>query len=119
MKPMSYGTARQKRKDNFSNQVVSSSQPGVSQPRLNAIAGPLKGSVFQLPEGDWTVGRSSGCQLCLKDTGVSREHCIFRRKGERTTLRDNNSHNGTFVNGQPIGEKEILQGDQIRVGGSI
>src|SRR5205085_8380109 len=44
---------------------------------------------------------------------------IFRRKGEHTTLRDNNSHNGTFVNGQPIGEKEILQGDQIRVGSSV
>ena len=89
------------------------------QPRLIATAGPLKGSVFPLPESEWSVGRSSACQLPLKDTGVSREHCMFRQDGERCILRDLNSHNGTFVNGLSIGEKEILQGDQIRIGGSI
>ncbi len=89
------------------------------QPRLIATAGPLKGSVFPLPESDWTVGRSSACQLPLKDTGVSREHCTIRRDGQRCILRDLGSHNGTFVNGQPVGEKEILQGDQLRIGGSI
>src|SRR5437660_5486555 len=89
------------------------------QPRLIAITGPLKGSVFSLPESDWTAGRSSSCQLSLKDTGVSREHCVFRCDGLRCTVRDLNSHNGTFVNGQSIGEKEILQGDHIRIGGSV
>src|SRR5437660_1425108 len=116
---MSGSAAKENRKDNFNNQVVSASQTSVKQPRLIAISGPLKGSVFPLPESDWSVGRSSGCQLVLKDTGVSREHCIFRRTGEHCTLRDNNSHNGTFVNGQPIGQKEILQGDQIRLGSSV
>ena len=89
------------------------------QPRLIATAGSLKGSVFPLPETEWSVGRGSACQLSLKDTGVSREHCVFRRDGQRCILRDLNSHNGTFVNNLAIGEKEILQGDHIRIGSSV
>ncbi|MGI8746339.1 MAG: sigma 54-interacting transcriptional regulator [Bryobacteraceae bacterium] len=89
------------------------------QPRLIAVAGLLKGSVFPLTQGEWTVGRGAACQLSLRDTGVSREHCVFRFDGQRCLLRDLSSHNGTFVNSLLIGEKEILQGDQIRIGSSV
>ncbi len=87
-------------------------------PKLIATAGPLKGSVFPLTEGEWTIGRSAKNQLRLKDNGVSREHCVFRRSGEQVTLRDLGSHNGTFVNGERIGEKELRSGAEVRIGAS-
>jgi len=51
-----------------------------SQPRLVAVSGPLKGSMFPLAEGDWSVGRLAGNALFLDDSGVSRHHCIFIAK---------------------------------------
>ncbi len=88
-------------------------------PRLITIAGPLKGSVFPLPEGEWTIGRGAQNQLSLKDTGASREHCLFQRSGEQVVLRDLRSHNGTFVNGKRIGETELQSGAEIRIGASV
>ena len=89
------------------------------QPRLVAVSGPLKGSIFPLPEGASALGRASSCYVHLADSAASREHCVFRVASGRCTLRDSQSHNGTFVNGQPVAEKEILEGDQIRIGGSV
>src|SRR5713101_6672745 len=89
------------------------------QPRLMAVAGPLKGSVFPLPEGEWSAGRLAGNQLYLDDNAVSRRHCTFQRDGPRCTVKDLESHNGTFVNGTPVTEHQLTQGDQIRIGGSM
>ena len=87
--------------------------------RLIASSGPLKGGVFELPEGEWSVGRSTANQLCLNDPAVSRRHCIFSRSGERCTLRDLESHNNTLVNGQPVTADELRHGDEVRIGESI
>ena len=89
------------------------------QPRLVAMAGPLKGSVFTLPEGEYSVGRLAGNSLYLEDNAVSRRHCVFSRSRERCALKDLESHNGTFVNGTPIAEHKLAQGDQIRIGASV
>src|SRR5690242_4360946 len=87
--------------------------------RLIASSGPLKGGVFELPEGEWSVGRSTANQLCLNDLAVSRRHCVFSRSGERCTLRDLESHNNTLVNGLPVTADELRHGDEVRIGESI
>ena len=86
--------------------------------RLIANSGPLKGGVFQLPEGEWSIGRSTANQLCLNDAAVSRRHCVFSRSGDRCTLRDLESHNNTLVNGQPVTAGQLRHGDEIRIGES-
>ncbi len=57
----------------------------------------MKGSICALPEGDYSVGRNSTCNLNLEDHAVSRKHCLFVRSGRQCTVKDLESRNGTFV----------------------
>src|SRR5207302_4722240 len=45
-------------------------------------------------------------------------HCAIQQAGDRYELVDLDSHNGTFVNGVPVGRKFIDHGDTIRIGNS-
>ena len=83
------------------------------------MRGPAKGSIFPLPEGEFSVGRHASNSLCLEETAVSRRHCVIERTGACCVLKDLESRNGTFVNGTPITEQALAQGDEIRIGGSI
>ena len=83
------------------------------------MRGPVKGSVFPLPEGEFSVGRHASNSLCLEETAVSRRHCLIQRTGGCCVLKDLESRNGTFVNGTPVTEQPLVQGDEIRIGGSI
>ncbi len=89
------------------------------EPRLVAVRGPLKGSIFVLPEGEFWVGRQATNDLQLEDNAVSRRHCLFVRSGDSCTLKDLDSRNGTFVTGTPVSEQPLRPGDEIRIGGSL
>jgi transcriptional regulator with GAF, ATPase, and Fis domain len=88
-------------------------------PRLVAIAGPLKDSVFALPQGDLSIGRDAANVLPVPDPSVSRRHCVVSRDSEIFRVRDLDSRNGTLVNGTPVQTDQIRHGDQIAVGDSI
>ncbi len=90
-----------------------------ADPRLVAVRGPLKGSIYTLPEGDYSVGRQAGNNLNLEDHAVSRKHCLFVRTDRHCAIKDLESRNGTFVNGTPVTEHPLEQGDEIRIGGSV
>ena len=83
------------------------------------MRGPLKGSIFVLPEGEFWVGRQATNDLQLEDNAVSRRHCLFSRSGDTCTLKDLDSRNGTFVTGTPVTEQPLRPGDEIRIGGSL
>ncbi len=74
--------------------------------------------MFPLPEGEFSVGRHASNNLCVEETAVSRRHFVIHRSGPRCTLQDLESRNGTFVNGTPVTEHALQQGDEIRIGGS-
>jgi transcriptional regulator with GAF, ATPase, and Fis domain len=88
------------------------------KPRLLAIAGSLTNTVRQLVDGQISIGRDEANQLCLMDSAVSRRHCAIQEVDGRYELGDLDSHNGTFVNGVPVGRKFIDHGDTIRIGNS-
>src|SRR5438093_5254451 len=88
-------------------------------PKLAAVAGPRKGNVIPLGEERLSVGRDTSNQICLASMWVSRRHCIIERQGARVTIADLGSHNGTFVNGVPIKERVLADGDQVRIGDSV
>jgi transcriptional regulator with GAF, ATPase, and Fis domain len=90
-----------------------------AEPRLVAVRGPLKGSIYALPEGDFSVGRQATSDINLEDHAASRKHCLFSRSRQQCTVKDLESRNGTFVNGTPITERQLEQGDEIRIGGSV
>jgi transcriptional regulator with GAF, ATPase, and Fis domain len=89
------------------------------EPRLVAVRGPLKGSTLLLPEGPYTLGRQAKNDLHLDENAVSREHCVFNRTGQDCVLKDLESRNGTLVNGTPITDHKLTQGDEIRIGSSV
>ena len=63
-----------------------------------------------------TLGRSPDCDIVIKDFGVSRAHAKVVLDGDRCRLVDLKSKNGTTVNGVPVLEALLNDGDQILLG---
>ncbi len=88
-----------------------------TKPRLVAISGPMEGQTFELDGDCFSIGRKSGSDLKITRPEVSRRHCEVTRSSDgRFTLRDLDSSHGTFVNGQPIRQKELRPGDLVTLG---
>ena len=83
-------------------------------PRLVAIAGPLKSATFQLTAGEFSIGRDNFNQIPISDISVSRRHCAIRQEGDSFVLCDTESLNGTFVNETPVKERALQSGDRPR-----
>jgi pSer/pThr/pTyr-binding forkhead associated (FHA) protein len=64
------------------------------------------------------IGQTSSNDLPLPfDTTVSRLHAVLENLPAGWCIRDLNSRNGTFLNGERIwGERPLRPGDEIRVG---
>jgi pSer/pThr/pTyr-binding forkhead associated (FHA) protein len=67
------------------------------------------------------VGRASTCDVILRDASVSKTHAVFERDDEQPLwkLRDNRSHNGTWVNRsrlRPETRIPVASGDAIVFG---
>ncbi|MFD4184075.1 FhaA domain-containing protein, partial [Rhodococcus sp. NPDC058514] len=76
------------------------------------------GRNFQLREGRNVIGRGQEAQFRLPDTGVSRRHIEIRWDGQVAMLSDLGSTNGTTVNGAPVQDWQLADGDVIRAGNS-
>jgi pSer/pThr/pTyr-binding forkhead associated (FHA) protein len=64
-----------------------------------------------------TAGRHPRCDIFLDDITVSRQHARFVREDGRIWLRDENSLNGTYVNGDLIdGPVALRRGDEVQIG---
>jgi len=72
--------------------------------------------VYQLTKPATVVGRDASVDIVIDNLGVSRSHCQFLRRGSAFMLQDMNSSNGTYVNGQRVGEHYLNNGDQVVVG---
>jgi hypothetical protein len=87
---------------------------------LKFISGKYQGGEFALEEGEeYVVGRSSECDMVLVEDMVSRAHASLRVEDGDVILRDNNSTNGSFVNGERVTESRLNEGDRILFGTSI
>jgi hypothetical protein len=75
---------------------------------------------LKLPEGALDVGRMADCWLTLDDDLISRYHSRFHVSPDRVELEDLNSRNGTYVNGERLDAKVVLQhADKIRIGREV
>jgi len=89
------------------------------KPRLVALGGEANAQPFFLDfneDQSFVFGRSSTCDLTVKETAASRQHCRITRAGETFNLEDLSSRNGTFVNEVPVNLHPLKHGDRIRVG---
>jgi uncharacterized RDD family membrane protein YckC len=66
-----------------------------------------------------SIGRDPSNDLVLSDSMVSRRHAILEHRDNQYVLRDNNSSNGTLVNGDRVeSEKTLRDGDLVAIGSS-
>jgi len=77
------------------------------------------GSRIALGEEPIVIGRMPECSVVLTDPNVSRRHAEVRRRGSDVVAVDLQSTNGTRVNGLPIRERVLEDGDDITVGTTI
>jgi hypothetical protein len=71
---------------------------------------------FELRHGSNVIGRGSDSDLQLLDQGVSRRHLDVQYDGQRATIYDLGSTNGTTVNGHEVGSHMLRHGDVVRIG---
>ena len=67
--------------------------------KLTIIAGNLKGETFQLVGDKIAIGREDSNEIVLRDSSVSRQHCIIEKHDDQFFINDLQSLNGTFING--------------------
>jgi serine/threonine-protein kinase len=91
------------------------------QVNLKVTAGPYKGRIFSFAQHDsFLIGRNPEAHLCLPDDRYfSRNHCLLEMNPPHSFLRDLNSTNGTFVNGQRVKTAYLNNGDRIQCGETI
>lgn len=87
-------------------------------PRLTAIAGRLKGSVFTIEDLPVVIGRETAATLCIADASVSRRHSQIDKEEGKFVLFDLESLNGTFINDVPVKRRILQHGDRVRIGDS-
>ncbi len=86
-------------------------------PRLVILSEGLTGKAHELKVERTTIGRVEDNAFPIPEASVSSHHCEILLRGSDVVLRDLNSTNGTFINGQQLtGEAVIKSGQIIRLG---
>lgn len=75
-----------------------------------------RSKAFSLPSSVTVIGRRQDCDLCIPLMIVSRRHCELNLDRGQLRLRDLNSRNGTYLNGDRVDEAQVNPGDKIQIG---
>ena len=81
------------------------------------------GKHFLFSQSPILIGREKTNALCLEDDKVSKVHSevniIRNQELEQVVIKDLDSTNGTFVNGEPVRQAVLKSGDKIELGDSV
>ncbi|MGI8466937.1 MAG: PrsW family glutamic-type intramembrane protease [Pyrinomonadaceae bacterium] len=86
---------------------------------ITVRSGSLAGKTLEISDGFLTIGRGAACGLMfdpLREREVSSKHGYIETKPDGFYLVDNNSTNGTFVNGERVQKAKLKNGDSIQFG---
>jgi hypothetical protein len=94
--------------------------------RIEATAGGLSPSLV-LPGGrrvtmgdqPLQIGRLPECAVVVDDPNASRRHAELVRRDGAVVLVDLDSTNGTLVNGAPVKEVPLSDGDEVTIGATV
>jgi diguanylate cyclase (GGDEF)-like protein len=86
---------------------------------LVVIYGPDLGRRIALERTTFAIGRSSKSDLPLEQDSVSRNHARIARTHGAWVLSDLGSTNGTYVNDVAVTERDLRDGDRIKIGRTI
>ncbi|MGD9589126.1 MAG: diguanylate cyclase [Pyrinomonadaceae bacterium] len=95
------------------------------RPALVFLSGDLIAVPIPLEREQVELGREIGSDVRLNDSKVSRQHALILTSEEPITgkpvytLKDCDSRNGTFLNGQRVTEEVLHNGDKIGIGDQL
>jgi pSer/pThr/pTyr-binding forkhead associated (FHA) protein len=76
----------------------------------------LNGRAHELNVDRTTIGRVEDNMFQIAEPSVSSHHCEVHLRGAEVLIRDLNSTNGTFINGEKIAESVLKPGQTLRLG---
>jgi two-component system, cell cycle response regulator len=103
----------------FSEKTEKSIATGAQQkvePYLIQLSGRETGQNYGLSGRTVKIGRDATCEICVDDPHVSRVHAVVAMMNGELCIRDLESTNGVFVNGNKIKEHRLVDGDKVLVG---
>ncbi|HEV2029199.1 MAG TPA: prolyl oligopeptidase family serine peptidase [Candidatus Dormibacteraeota bacterium] len=83
---------------------------------LTFESGPFAGRIVALPNQMVTVGRAPDNDIVVGDPATSGHHGRIEQRNGFFWISDLGSTNGTMVNGEPVIEKQLSEGDMIAIG---
>lgn len=89
---------------------------GTLEAWLEVTKGPDFGARFDIERVPCIVGRGKYADVRLKDEALSRLHLIIGWEDDEFRIIDNNSQNGTRLNGSKVKEYKIENGDLVTIG---
>ncbi len=85
---------------------------------LYVIKGPRLGYKYKITKPRIIVGRGSKADLIIPDLEVSRQHFSLEIQENKTILRDLNSTNGTYIDGERVSSVKLEDRTEIQIGQS-
>lgn len=96
--------------------MVGAAAGGGRQAELMIETGPDAGHSHRAGDHPLRLGRSPDNDVILRDPATSGHHARLEQRGDQFWIVDLGSTNGTLVNGEPIQEKELKDGDRVTIG---
>jgi pSer/pThr/pTyr-binding forkhead associated (FHA) protein len=82
-------------------------------PRLVVLSEGLTGRAYDLKVDRTTIGRVEDNAFQVPEGSVSSHHCEIHLRGTEVVVKDLNSTNGTYINGQQVTAEAVLRPGQI------
>src|SRR5207302_9096053 len=84
--------------------------------KLVVLSAGMTGRTHELNVDKTTIGRVEDNTFPIAEPSVSSHHCEVLLRGPEVVVRDLNSTNGTFINGEKVTESVIKPGQTLRLG---
>jgi two-component system, NtrC family, response regulator GlrR len=85
---------------------------------LTVESGPQANRSFTLNQPRTVIGRK-GADIALEDPEISRYHCVIEVRERNVNLKDLDSTNGTFFEGERARAALLREGALFRIGSSV
>jgi pSer/pThr/pTyr-binding forkhead associated (FHA) protein len=76
----------------------------------------LKGTSHELKVDRTTIGRVEDNTFQIPEASISSHHCEVLRSGTEVVIKDLDSTNGSFINGEKITQSPLKPGQTLRLG---
>ncbi len=83
---------------------------------LVVLNGGQKSTVYTLHEGKSKIGTGADCEVRILLDSISRQHALLIANQGRYSIADLNSVTGAYVNNFQISNREIIDGDIVKLG---